>query len=210
MAAFVYNPANGAIPAYVIDYAGANAPHAAIEVNGTTLVNQVIPSTRVSGSHGGYQYATSPHLDPGTYYVVAFGFGPDDGIFQSINPSQWHVTFDYGIDCEPVNVPATIMNYNNSHFRGGTHIYASGVEVIQNSTVSFDVAERNVFGLIYNVARGASYGTYSTPTCGHCGYGGTPAKLVSSKGHYAFTKSLVVGAESAFDVDFLKLSLPAV
>jgi hypothetical protein len=213
MAAFVYNPSTGQIPTYVIDYIGSDAPYGVVEVNGANLVNQMIPSTDFSGGHGAYHATVEGYLTAGTYWVVAFGFGADHGILDPPNTSTWSLAMDYnGVSCDPVNVAAQIVNYNNSHFRGGTHVYAPGAEVGKDINLSFDVAERNVFGLVYNSGlTTASFGTYRTPSCFNCGYGSNELfRLVSTNGHYSFTKTLVAGVDSSFDIDFIKLTLPPI
>jgi hypothetical protein len=212
MAVFVYNPSTGNIPTYVVDYGGTNPPHVFARVNGTILISQPISGTNV-GDQGGYRGIVAGDMTVGTYWVVAFGFGGDHGILDPPNTSTWSVVMNYGgVACsDPVSVPGQIVNYNNSHFTGGTHVYAPGAEVGKDINLSFDVAEKNVFGLIYNSTETtASFGTYRTPSCFNCGYSPGVIKLVSKNGHYSFTKTLVAGVDSSFDIDFLKLTLPPI
>jgi hypothetical protein len=138
MAAFVYNPSTGQIPTYVIDYAGADAPHAVVEANGTTVINQMVPSTRGNGIQGGYHATVAGELKAGSYWVIAFGFGADHGILDPPDTSTWHLGMDYnGVSCTSVSVSAQIVNYNNSHFRGGTHFYAPGAELAKDTMLAF-------------------------------------------------------------------------
>ncbi|MFN2641178.1 MAG: hypothetical protein ABR548_04680 [Actinomycetota bacterium] len=212
MAAFVYNPATGQTPLWVVDYAGDDAPHMVLTAGDADVVNAPIPVT--AGIQGDYHEHADPYLDPGTYWVIAFGFGPDHGVFDALNPSKFRVAFNYGTaPCtESVSVPAQIVNYNNADFNGGTHVYAPGAEFGKDTTLSFDVSEKKTFGMVYNASTaGVQSGKYSIPGCNNCGLPSNSLfKMTSWNGHYSFTRTLQAGIDSSFDVDFLQLTLPGI
>lgn len=210
MAAFVYNPSTGAIPTYVIDYGGGYPSHVVIESNGVK-VDQAIPAAN-DGDQGGYHKIVAGKLTAGTYWIIAFGFGQSGGILYPTPVGTWSVTMNYGgVACgSALNIPdAQIANYNNSHFSGGIHVYAAGAELGRDTAISFDVAQKSVFGLVYNdMASTVASGNYTLPN--GVTYGMSPGlfRLISTNGHYVFSQTLRAGVDTSFDIDFLKLTLP--
>jgi len=145
----IVNAETRAVGAYWIWAAGAVGggapPHAVVEIDGTSFVNQPTPiSGGVMFDEGG---AVPPGLPPGVWYAIGFGIGGGEDI---LGPTEWRATvISDGISsCEPLAVDGEMFDFNQTHFSGGTQIYASGLGIADNIQLTYSTSRRVVAGLM--------------------------------------------------------------
>ena len=95
-------------------------------------------------SEGG---AVPPGLPPGVWYAIGFGIGGGEDM---LGPTEWRATvISDGISsCEPLAVEGEIFDFNQTHFSGGTQIYASGLGIADDIQLTYTTNRRVVAGLM--------------------------------------------------------------
>lgn len=143
---FIVDAATHRAVRWVVDVGGSAAPHAVVRVNGTTYYDAPFPSTRLTGVHGGIRGLVGGALDPGTYYVVGFGWGASEGL---LGEGRWSVAVYTGVDCPLLNAPGELINFNQADFQGGTHVYAPLVGAGSGLSLTRQVTRNTVLASIY-------------------------------------------------------------
>ena len=144
----IINAQTAAIGAYWIHavsaVGGGAPPRAVIEIDGQTVVDQRTPVSE--GAFVGEKANVPPGLPPGTWYAVGFGIG---GGQDALGRSEWRATvISDGISCEPLAVEGSVFDYNQTHFSGGTQVYASGVGMASDVKLRWSAERRVVAGLL--------------------------------------------------------------
>lgn len=217
---FIVDAATHRAVRWVVHAGGAAAPHTVVRVNGTTYYDAPFPSTRLTGGHGGIRGLVGGALDPGTYYVVGFGWGASEGL---LGEGRWSVAVYTGVDCPLVNAPGELVSYNHADFQGPTHIYAPLVGVGSGLGLNFQAPRNTVLGSVYAAITDTYTGRpvgwvggrvdmrYTTPTYSDR-VGTTTTKtsikqLASIGGPYTFAADYY-GIDPLLNITFLQVDLP--